>query len=146
MRRASVFLAACLLVAASSAYADTVEKFTTLGVDGCKDWMILHDDELGCKTFWRNCGEKAYHADPCGWEDCSSIVIGGQPTNWISYPFATTPDHGIIYGVVPGTGGHFVPEGPQASCGGYSAWAFEADGSSAVTMSPVMAQFPPGIH
>lgn len=146
MRRACVFLAACFLFAVSNMYADTVEKFTTVGIDGCKDWIILHDDELGCKTMWRNCGEKAYHTDPCGWEPCSNTIIGGQPTGWESYPYTTTPDHGIIYGVAPGLGGFFTPEGTPASCGGYGAWTFVADGSNTVTMSPVMVQFPPGIH
>lgn len=142
MLRIITCVAACLVIATSGLFADMVKRFTTMGSDGCKEWMILQSDALGCRTFWRNCGDAAYQADPCGWEDCASII---WPLNPAATPYTTTNDHGIIFSVAPGMGGYFVPSGPVAYCGGYSVWAFQANGSSVITIPPLMAQLP-GIH
>ncbi|MBS1912858.1 MAG: hypothetical protein JST22_12795 [Bacteroidetes bacterium] len=140
MRKITTVVIVCFFAACSGLLAKNVEKFTTLGIDGCKDWIILHDDDGMCRTWVRNCGEKAYHADPCGWEDCGNIRISGTPTDWTEYPVNLTSDNGVIYAVAPGAGGYYVPGGTPASCGGYGEWTFVADGSNAVTMSSAMVQ------
>ncbi len=139
MQRIIALIIIGILATSAGLFAATsVQKYTTVGIDGCKDWMILHDDYLGCRTFWRNCGETAFHSDPCGWETCGQ----DQTTGVTLYPATFTSDYGLTYDVATGTGGYFVSQGVQAQCGGYSAWTFVANSSDVVTWPPVMVQHP----
>ena len=137
MRRILALVFFCFLAMYCGAHADMVEQYTTAGVDGCKDWMILHDDDLGCRTFWRPCGATSWSADPCGWESCN--IHGNRPGSTTT-PYTVTPQYGLVFGVATGTGGYFIPDGQPAQCGGYSSWTFVATGADAITCPPLMTQ------